>query len=85
MECEICRTIERLGLDPSAHDLWVCTNHRQAPARHSFGSRVKELGVKAAMLQWVVSDYVLAGGRQLLNAGLHSLISCREHYITLGL
>jgi hypothetical protein len=26
MKCEICKTIERLGLDDSAHDLWYCTD-----------------------------------------------------------
>lgn len=24
MKCEICRTIEKLGLDPGTHELWVC-------------------------------------------------------------
>ncbi len=26
MKCEICRAIETLGLDESAHDLWHCAN-----------------------------------------------------------
>ncbi|PYP85543.1 MAG: hypothetical protein DMG65_20660 [Candidatus Angelobacter sp. Gp1-AA117] len=26
MNCEICRTIERLGLEESAHDLWYCAD-----------------------------------------------------------
>lgn len=26
MKCEICKTIERLGLDESAHDLWHCAD-----------------------------------------------------------
>src|SRR5215469_3703414 len=26
MKCEICKTIERLGLDDSAHDLWHCAD-----------------------------------------------------------
>ena len=26
MKCEICKTIERLGLDESTHDLWVCAD-----------------------------------------------------------
>ena len=26
MKCEICKTIERLGLDASAHDLWYCAD-----------------------------------------------------------
>jgi hypothetical protein len=24
MKCDVCRAIERLGLDESAHDLWHC-------------------------------------------------------------
>ncbi|HKD79275.1 MAG TPA: hypothetical protein VKH81_06240 [Candidatus Angelobacter sp.] len=31
MKCEICKTIERLGLDDSAHDLWYCPD--ASPAR----------------------------------------------------
>jgi hypothetical protein len=26
MKCEICKTIERLGLEDSAHDLWYCSD-----------------------------------------------------------
>jgi hypothetical protein len=26
MKCEICRAIETLGLDESAHDLWHCAD-----------------------------------------------------------
>jgi hypothetical protein len=26
MKCEVCKTIARLGLDDSAHDLWYCTD-----------------------------------------------------------
>jgi hypothetical protein len=26
MKCEICRAIEALGLDESAHDLWYCAD-----------------------------------------------------------
>ena len=25
MQCEVCDAIRRLGLDPSAHDLWFCS------------------------------------------------------------
>ncbi len=37
MKCEICKTIERLGLDDSAHDLWHCTDAGVATTalRHS--------------------------------------------------
>ncbi|HEX4604408.1 MAG TPA: hypothetical protein VH724_10465 [Candidatus Angelobacter sp.] len=26
MKCEICKTIERLGLDPKAHESWMCAD-----------------------------------------------------------
>lgn len=26
MQCEICKTIARLGLDDSAHELWYCSD-----------------------------------------------------------
>ena len=26
MKCEICKTIDKLGLDPAAHDLWICAD-----------------------------------------------------------
>jgi hypothetical protein len=26
MKCEICKTIESLGLDPNAHDNWICAD-----------------------------------------------------------
>jgi hypothetical protein len=26
MKCEICKTIARLGLEDSAHDLWYCAD-----------------------------------------------------------
>ena len=26
MKCEICKTIESLGLDAKAHDLWICAD-----------------------------------------------------------
>lgn len=31
MSCEICRIIERHGLDASAHDLWFCCDTEQIP------------------------------------------------------
>jgi hypothetical protein len=32
MKCEICRTIERLGLEASAHDLWYCADGQMKKA-----------------------------------------------------
>jgi len=28
MKCKVCKAIERLGLDESAHDLWYCAEAR---------------------------------------------------------
>lgn len=28
MKCEICRTIEKFGLDPAAHDMWHCADNK---------------------------------------------------------
>jgi hypothetical protein len=43
MKCEICKTIERLGLDNSAHDLWYCAD---APAGQFSLGHVKRFGRK---------------------------------------
>ena len=29
VNCEVCKAIEVLGLDSSAHDLWACTDERK--------------------------------------------------------
>lgn len=36
MKCEICKTIARLGLEDSAHDLWYCADAqaKKAQLRH---------------------------------------------------
>jgi hypothetical protein len=28
MKCEICKTIDKLGLDPAAHELWSCADSK---------------------------------------------------------
>ena len=28
MKCEICKTIEKLGLDPATHDPWMCADSK---------------------------------------------------------
>jgi hypothetical protein len=28
MKCEICKTIEKLGLDPATHELWACADSK---------------------------------------------------------
>ncbi len=85
MKCEICNAIERLGLDPSAHDLWYCS----APERHTPGrltrATVETFLVEAALLPRVACDLLIVGCKHLLVAGMHSLSAYRRHYITLGL
>ncbi len=31
MKCEVCKAIERLGLDASVHDAWFCVDAEQKP------------------------------------------------------
>ncbi|MCU1219220.1 MAG: hypothetical protein JWM08_2275 [Candidatus Angelobacter sp.] len=28
MKCEICKTIEKLGLDPATHEPWMCADSK---------------------------------------------------------
>ena len=28
MKCEVCKAIKKLGLDESAHDLWLCADQK---------------------------------------------------------
>jgi hypothetical protein len=30
MKCEICKAIEKLGLDPATHELWACADAMSA-------------------------------------------------------
>lgn len=32
MKCEICRVIDKLGIPPSAHDLWFCPDKERQTA-----------------------------------------------------
>lgn len=31
MKCEVCKAIERLGLDGSVHDAWFCVDAKEEP------------------------------------------------------
>jgi hypothetical protein len=85
MKCEICNAIERLGLDPSAHDLWFCCGIEPAPVRHSLRVTLEQFAVKAAVLHRIVADVLVERCRQVLDIGIHHLPSYRQHYTTLGL
>jgi hypothetical protein len=43
MKCEICKTIARLELDDSAHDLWYCAD---APTGQFSLAHIKRFGRK---------------------------------------
>lgn len=85
MKCEICNTIERLGLNPSAHDMWFCSACEQTISKRSRRETLETLVVKAAMFPRLACDLLVDRCRQLLDAGVHSLPAYRRHYITLGL
>ena len=85
MKCEICKTIERLGLDPSTHDMWFCLDSVSSPAKLSLAARIEHLSVKAASLHRMAADFVVGHLQEAIAAGLHNLPASREHYIKLGL
>lgn len=82
MQCEICNAIRRLGLDPSAHDLWFCSETRSAS--HS-PSGLNGFLLKAAMLQRGIYHVVLQASRYLAPASSHHFPAFRRRYIRLGL
>jgi hypothetical protein len=74
MKCEICKTIEKMGLDPEAHDLWMCADARSPQlafrkAQISIHHFCSEVGASVAA-KWRQAGYTL-----------HQ----RAHYVTLGL
>jgi hypothetical protein len=74
MKCEICKTIEKLGLDPAAHELWACAD-----------SKSPRLFLQRALVSihhayhWVSASFQA----KWRHAG-HFLYQ-RAHYVTLGL
>lgn len=85
MKCEICDTIERLGLDPSAHELWFCSAVQPAPAKQSLRATLEILALKAAVLHRFATEVLIQRLAQLAGAGIHNRRAYRQHYITLGL
>ncbi|HEX3155801.1 MAG TPA: hypothetical protein VHV32_14325 [Candidatus Angelobacter sp.] len=74
MKCEICKTIEKLGLDPATHDPWVCADSRSA------SQTFKNVQVAAHHFYYGVSALFHAkwhhAGQRLLQ---------RVQFVTLGL
>jgi len=74
MKCEICKTIEKLGLDPATHEQWMCADaksprlvlRKTQVSIHHFWQEV------SALLQ---AKWQHAGHR----------LYQRMHYVTLGL
>jgi hypothetical protein len=85
MKCEICSIIEKFGLDPSAHDLWFCSGVKPVPVKQPLRATLATFVVKAAMFHRLAAEVLMQRLGQLAGAGIHSLRTYREHYITLGL
>ena len=85
MQCEICNTIRRLGLDPSAHDLWFCSEAHSADLASHSRSALNEFLLKAAMLQRGIYHVLVQASRYLAGTGSHHLPAYRRRYIRLGL
>lgn len=65
MNCEICKVIEALQLDGSAHDLWACTgNHRELErkSRHRVRYQPSRI-VRRCRIGWkrIQQRYALSG------------------------
>ena len=84
MQCEICNAIRRLGLDPSAHDLWFCSEARPADLAAPSHQGLNGVLLQAAMLQRGIYHLVLQASRYLAGTGNHHP-ACRRRYIRLGL
>jgi hypothetical protein len=74
MKCEICNTIERLGLDPSAHELWACADSRSPRLA------LRKMHVSIDHVYHRVAAFFQTKWR---HAG--HFLGQRAHYVTLGL
>ena len=75
MKCEICRTIERLGLEESAHDLWYCADaHAGKAFAHVWEQRIQHFTLMIS--SWFSFPTVTR---------FWALLQERQHYVTLGL
>jgi hypothetical protein len=85
MKCEICNAIERLGLDPSAHDLWYCSEPAETDSGRRAHAKLETILLKAATLHRAACDLLAQGCKHLVGYGVQSRPAYRRHYITLGL
>ncbi len=77
MKCEICKTIERLELEESAHDLWHCADAQPKKAfalNRVWEQRMQHFG--GAIFSWF--SFVVV-------ARFWAMLHDRQHYVTLGL
>jgi len=85
MQCEICKAIIRLGLDPSAHDLWFCSEAHPADSACRSNSGLNRILLQTAMLQRGISHFISQLSRYLAGTGNHHFPAFRRRYIRLGL
>jgi hypothetical protein len=74
MKCEICKTIEKLGLDPAVHEKWACADSKSP----WLVLRKAYISIHRAYLQ--VGAFFQAKWQ---HAG--HVLHQRAHYVTLGL
>jgi hypothetical protein len=74
MQCEICKTIEKLGLDASAHDLWFCADEGGKAAAYQARPHMEKLRREFCaflILRWRHrKHWMLAHQRRLVTLGL---------------
>lgn len=85
MQCEICNAIRRLGLDPSAHDLWFCSEPPSPDLESHPRSGLNGFLLKAEMLQRGIYHVLLQASHYLIGSGSNHLPAFRRRYIRLGL
>ncbi len=74
MKCEICKAIEKLGLDPATHEPWMCAD-----------AKSPRLALRKAR---VAVHHFYQAFSALLHTKLHHAgyrLYQRAHYVTLGL
>jgi hypothetical protein len=74
MKCEICKTIEKLGLDPATHDPWMCADSK-SPRLAMNKARIAAYDLFQEVSALFHAKWHHAGHR----------LWQRAHYVTLGL
>jgi hypothetical protein len=74
MKCEICKTIEKLGLDSKAHESWMCADsHSPWPMLRKVHIAVHHFCVKAGIVfqaKWQYAGHALYRRTQYVTLGL---------------